>query len=428
MNITHLPAIFANKKLQRTILTFLTRSSGAGAAFVLNIIVARVLNIADAGYFFSSLSVVTIAYALSRLGLGYSTYRVTAELTANGLLSRLKDLCITVTLTVSLASIVVSIFLVIFARELSIAIFGRDELYFCLSIMALSIPLYCVGSIISEILKGIGKPLQYSLFESVIIKASGIPLIFFLGRMYGLQGAAWAFVASNFVGLLFVSYFAYISLREPLRNAGYEKNSRTDLLRTTLYFSVVSISTVLSLWAGPLIVGHLVGARDIAIFFASFRTAAVLDLVIISIGAVSGPAFVREYASGGLTALRGTVRKTGVIAFAAVALLSVPLIVWAPEVMMIYGGDFSEGATVLRILLIAQWINGPLAVFNLAIIAAKGEKAMAAIAPLAAASGLTATYFLTSSNGLVGAAIGVAATTFIYNAMLGAAFLRKSPL
>jgi O-antigen/teichoic acid export membrane protein len=406
-------------------MTFGTRVAGAGAAFILNIALARVLDIASAGYFFVSLSLVTIVYALARLGLGYSTYRFTAEICAKNEQSLLKDLSFTVLSIVAATSLLSFALVSALAQDISTNLFKSPEMYRCLQIMAISIPLYCIGSIASEVLKGLGRPLQYSIFESFIIKAFAIPLIIVFGTMYGISGAAWAFVAANLVGLIFVGFCFFSAIRAFRWHEGPKKIHKSELYRATVYFSVVSLSTVLSQWAGPLIVGHLIGARETAIFYAAFRTAAVLDLIVISIGAVSGPLFVKAYIDGGTQALKLAALKTSKTALAGAIALSIPLVIWAPQVMLIYGKDFAEGAFALRIFLVAQWVNAPLGIFGIAVIAAKRERTMAALAPAATLIGLLVTYLLTSRYGLIGASIGVAFTTLVYNTLLSISFLAK---
>jgi O-antigen/teichoic acid export membrane protein len=413
-------------KSARSLLVFGTKIGGAGLAFLLNIAITRAVGIHDAGVFFVSLSLVTILYAVARFGLGYTTYRFIAELDARRR-EDLRSLTASVVALVAFSSTLIGVALSAGSEWVSAQLFEFNEGAFVVALLAWTIPIYCTGSILSEVLKGLRKPLQYALFENVLIKACALLGVVSLGHWWGLQGTSWAFLGANIVALVTVTILCLRALSEqPASSRRFYPFS--EVLKTTSMFAVVSISTVLAQWLGPLIVGYLLSPADAAIFFTAYRTSVVLEFVVISIVSVTGPALVAAYTTSGITAVTKLARPEALKALVGASCLAVPALVLAPRIMGLYGSEFAIGENVLRILIVAQVINAPLGVFNAAMIALKKERHMAALAPLSAMGAAVLSGVFTLLWGLPGAAVGVGISTVLYNITIYVVLRRISAL
>lgn len=402
----------------RSLVVFGMKVGGAGLAFILNIAITRVIGIHDAGVFFIAFSLTTILYAVARFGLGYTTYRSIAEAAIEEGVPRVRQTANSVVLLVSAISIVIAITVIASADLLSHWLFGSSEGVAVLILLALTIPLYCIGSIFSEILKGLRRPIGYALFENIIIKACAVPIVLWLGVSLGLVGAGWAMLVANAVGLVVVTLLTVSVLRGfPAATRAHVDNLPT-LLSTTALFAVVSLSTVLSQWLGPLIVGQVLTPSDAAIFFTAYRTSAVLEFVVISIVSVAGPAFVAANSLGGIKSVLKLAKPEALKALGAVLLLAVPAAIFASPLMTMYGADFARGDNALRALILFQVINAPLGVYNAAVIALKREKAMAVLAPVSAILVAVLSYTFTLQWGVLGAAVGVGLSMMTYNLMV----------
>lgn len=408
----------------RSLLVFGMKVGGAGLALILNIAITRSIGSHAAGVFFIALSLTTILYAAARFGLGYTTYRYVAEMAASGRGQEVRRVSASVTLMVTAFSLLLGFLVSANAGWITRTFFGSDEGTSVVAILAWTIPIYSIGSILSEILKGLSRPLQYALFENILIKACAIPAVLLLSTNFGVDGTALGILLANCLALLVVIAMAYRALeRHPRPNTPlYDVR---ELLRTTSFFAVVSLSTVLAQWLAPLIVGNLLTPTDAAIFFTAYRTSAVLEFVVISIVSVAGPALVGAYAGGSVAAVVKLARPEALRALAGVSALAVPSLLLAPHIMGLYGADFVRGEDVLRILVVFQIINAPLGIFNAAVIALKREKIMALLAPLSAILAAGLSYTLASIWGLPGAATGVGLSSVLYNLMIYGILLRS---
>jgi len=411
------------------LIVFCTKIIGAGSALLLNVVIARILRADGAGIFFMCMSVVTIAYALARMGFGYTTYRYIAEANETGRSHEVRSIAEFSIGYVFKASIVVCLGVIIGAPYLSNTVLSAEEMVLPLSLMALTVPIYCVGGMYSEVLKGLRKPLPYSVFESVLIKVFAIPLLLFLGLSHGLLGAASAFVIANIIALAFVWYVGRSTINAISAMSGNVATpyaNKRGMLKSTVYFAVVSYSTVAAQWCSPLIVGATLDTSSAAVFFASYRTATILEFVLLSLAAVLGPIFVRAYADGGYTSLMRAAKKHAIRAAGTSVGLGAALFAVAQPLMRLYGEDFIAGVSPLRIMIVLQLITAPLGVFGLAVSAARGERVMAVITPISCLVGLIAVYIGAATWQLNGAAAGVGLANIVTNVLLFIWFFRNS--
>lgn len=406
-----------------SLFVFATKILGAGSALVLNVVIARTLGIENAGLFFLNISIVTIAYAIARFGFGYTTYRYIAEANETGRSNEVASIAGFSVLIVLTISIVTAATLTIFADYISQKMFKSPSMAMPLRVMSMTIPIYCVGGMYSEVLKGLRQPLKYSLFESVIIKAASIPLVLWLGTQFSLSGAAWAFVIANIIALCFVVLFG----QRAISGASVKRQNFTEkrgMLRSAGYFASVSYFTVASQWVSPLIVGALLNPSSAAIFVTAYRTVVVLDFVLLSIAAVAAPLFVKAFAESGYVGLFSAAKGQVYQAMAISGTLAIMMFAAAPFIMNIYGPEFDLGISALRIMIALQAIATPLGVFGLAVSAAKGEKAMALITPIACLIGLFCAYLGAWFWGLNGAALGTIVSSLMTNIFLTLWFFR----
>jgi Membrane protein involved in the export of O-antigen and teichoic acid len=401
-------------------LVFLTKIVGAGCALLLNVVVARTLGVHDAGIFFLSVSIVTIGFALARFGFGYTTYRVVAEASETGRKSEVASITTFAVQVVFSLSILTTLVTCLCSELIAERAFSAPDMVLPLIIMALSIPVYCVGGMYSELLKGLRRPISYSMFESVIIKVASIPSVGYLGFKYGLIGAATGFLIANLLALLFVAVRARAVVREIGASSAF--NGKMEMLKSTAYFAVVSYSTVAAQWVSPLLVGYILDPASAAVFFAAYRSVTVLDFVLLSIAAVAAPIFVKAYAEGGFTKLLKVTIAQAARALVVSCALALIMFLSASFIMSLYGEEFEAGAGALRAMLAVQVLATPLGVFGLAVSASKGERSMALIAPAACAVGLVSTALLASSFGIEGAALGAVLSSLVMNALLAARF------
>src|SRR5690349_12702930 len=119
-----------NKELVlHSLLALIIRVAGAGAAFLMNIVVARYLGASEAGYFFLGITVSTIMVSIGRIGgdqviLKYvSIYSEKGEWDkANGIMSKIMSWSLLATSLIALPTC-------IFSKQIAIYFFHKEAFH-----------------------------------------------------------------------------------------------------------------------------------------------------------------------------------------------------------------------------------------------------------------------------------------------------------
>lgn len=398
-------AMTALARMKNQIFVFMLKGAGAGLAIALNVAITRSLALPDAGAMFMAISIITIVYALARLGFGYTTAKLVAFHSVREDNARLKGSILTALEAVLASSLFFGLVMYL-APKLAIARHGASpELLAIIPIFAIAVPIFCVGSMAAEVLKGLQRPIQFTVIDSIVQKVVSAVLIIALARSGGLVAAAWGYVAGIVAAATLAGLLAFKAVPIATRSvqALYERKATYG---SAAYFSVLSYGTVIGQWATPLIVGWKLSQSQSALYFAAYRTSAVVEFILISASAVIGPIFIKVLEREGRNALYKTTYRTALMTFGSAAMIAVPMLIGAYWIMMLYGPQFTAATSALRILLAAQLLAAPSGVFLYTLIALHRERLVAITTPIAVVAGLSAVFILSDRYGLAGAAFG----------------------
>lgn len=417
-------ALVVPRRLPKSVSLFFLKVVGAGLAFVTNVIVARLVPQAVAGIYFGLLSAVTLLYAVGRYGLGYSTAKLVAAANAQG---DTRLVGATMYESVRIVKAVSSAVTVLASVILGLAVtFGRIQVpLFAAAIMVLSITPFSIGSILMEGIRGLRRSLEFGILDSVVFKMSVLIGLSIGGYAFGLEGLVFGYL----VGVVSNAFIAKAALHKiipktPNRNLA-DRAHAARLQSITRYLGIVSIATVAVQWTPTFIVSTLLPSHAAAVYFASFRTAAVLEFIVLAANIVVGPELVHAASLHGVTAMRKAAKKAAVGTLGGTLVLALPIFLFAPQVMLLYGPHYVVGSSVLRTLVIGQLLAAPLS-FGLPALIAAGQERLAAItSAVSAVVGAVAIAAGTALYGSLGAALGQAcASVLIAGACTAAIFGR----
>jgi O-antigen/teichoic acid export membrane protein len=171
-------------------------------------------------------------------------------------------------------------------------------------------------------------------------------------------------------------------------------------------------------------------AVEVGIFRTAWQVTSIFNLIIVSFDAVAGPRIAAAYRIGDLSGIGRTWRQ----AVAIILALSLPLFVltlgFPGLVMQLFGSEFAEGTTVLRILALAQLVNVLTGPIGSVLIMTGGERYSLGNSLLSLGVALLTALTLIPMFGLTGAAIASALTLSVRNLVGWAivAFKLKLPL
>jgi O-antigen/teichoic acid export membrane protein len=164
----------------------------------------------------------------------------------------------------------------------------------------------------------------------------------------------WLFVLA--CGLTWILGAIWWSKR-PNTEATAARIDRGEILASCMPLLGIAILVQVTFWASQIILGVWASSSEIAIFNAAQRTAMLISLVLAAVNSIAAPKFAELYRLNQYDSLRRTSYHVTrlMISF---ALFPLALMLFFPQhVLQLFGPEFSAGATGMRILAVAQFIN-----------------------------------------------------------------------
>lgn len=393
-------------------IAFLVKLIAAGSAFWMHVIIARELGADQAGLYFLAYTLVFSLAAISRLGLQNTLVRFIASHHAEKEWKQVKAVLGIAMRWSLVASMLASMQLWLWAEVLARDVFSRPELTQVLRVMAPVIPLMALFTLQASALQGIKRILESQTTLSVAVPLSLVFLMLLLKPADALSAAVLLLVASAGALLLGVLWWGLAVSNEGTAPAVVDRRS---ILASCLPLLAVVASNQVVTWSSQIMLGVWATAADVAIFNAAQRTAILISLVLVAVNSIAAPKFAAHFRFGKRTALRNTAIHATRLTL-GLTVVPFTLIQASPgTVLSLFGGEFTEGATVLRILAIGQLVNVATGSVGFLLSMTGNERLLRNNVLLAAVIALGGGLALIPHFGLPGAAVATAAGIAVQN-------------
>jgi len=334
---------------------FFLKLLGVGFSFGFNVLIARLLGAEGAGIYYLALTVTTIATVLGRVGLDNTLLRYTAGGAIVGDWASVKGVYqkgLTLAIT---ASAIVTLVVFVSAPLLSNAVFNQPELIEPIRWMSLSIIPMVALYLHAEMFRGLRQITYYQLFQGVGVPALSLVGLYFLGRIWGVKGAAWAYSIAALLTTLVALNLWHRTTPQFRDIAGYFETK--TLLESSIPLFVVSLLSLCTDWTAVLFLGVWHTEADVGIFYIAQRTAMLIVLILSSVNSIAAPKFASLYKQGHIKSLELTARNSARIMILLASPVFLLFVLVPGYVLKLFGSDFEQGATELVILSIGQFIN-----------------------------------------------------------------------
>lgn len=392
------------------------RAIGAGLSFALNLLLARLLGADDVGIYYLALTVTTMASAIATLGLGNVMVRHTAAKAEIGDFAALKAVAGTGTRISLACGIALTILLAAAAPLICEHLLSKPELTRPLQWMALTIVPQTQMRLRAQLLRGLKKIALSQMLRHVDVPFLTLAFIALLGGAYGATGAVWSFVAANLITAIAAAWLWK-------RAAGPDQGGVSPLGARALIRSGLPIlqSSMMNLALSPLttlLLGAMSSSASVAVFAIAFRTALLTRFAMMAVNAIAAPKFAALHSTADGAALSSTSRRsTFLVTLAALPMLFC-FIVFPRWTMGLFGAEFADGATLLRILAIAQFTAVISAAAPFLLLMSGNERMLRNNTLVSAVVCLVLNVLLIPAFGTIGAAIAVAAA-IVVRSLLG---------
>lgn len=394
-------------KARRWVLVFFVRGIGGFAGVLATWIAARFLGAETAGLIFLALAIVTVLSTLTRLGLDNPVVRFVSVHASNNELAQAAGIFQIALKWVGMASLIMAVVLFTVADALAVRVFHAPALTPVLRIMALLLPLMSCFNLYGQGFIGLRRPEMATMLQNNCLSLGFIGLL--LGGLAlslpwrGEVIAAIAYLGAGVLTVLFGQRLWQRGLPVPSNDV-----SAVLLWQSATPLWVAAVMTQAVAWSGQIASGIWLEASSVAHMAAAQRFAQLISLVLMVTNMIVAPRFAAFYQQGKTEDLKQLARRTTRI----MALVATPIIMLlmalAAPLMQLFGKGFESAVPLVRILMLAQWINVVTGSVGYLLQMTGHERDMRNIAVLAGIFSIVFVAVLTAYYGVIGAAWGTA--------------------
>ncbi|WP_240207221.1 flippase [Vibrio sp. CyArs1] len=327
---------------------------GVIGAFFLNIVIARKLGAEQAGYFFLAQAVLLILTVFIRQGLDNTLVRYIAGyqvMNKPDLVAGIYSLSLSRVLP---AGVLITVLLWSTSGWVSENIFSKPQLELALKWSSLAVVPIAISQLHGFCFQGQKKIAHAMFFQSAAMSILAI-LVVWTVQPSDARSAMQYYLFSSVV-VCSLSFYFWNRNRIPklLSLCGEEKHKVLNTARPL--FAIVVLAQVTQ-WAGQLMLGAWSSAEDVALFSVAQRTALLTSFILIAVNAIAAPKFAEAFKQDNLVQVRALSKMSSrLMTLCALPIVGI-MMLFAPWLMSLFGEDFTQGANILRILALGQFVN-----------------------------------------------------------------------
>lgn len=408
---------------QALVRTFVARGIAALGALALTLVIGRLYGPGGVGVYALAQGLLLGAGTLSRIGMDNALMRYIGQDHGSPYVLQYLRWAGIRSLVISFAAS-----LILWAgRDWFQSVFDAVGLAGVLIGIAVAVPAYAFGFLLSGFFKGVRKPATACLLEngSIALVAGALILAWELnGGSREIESIGYAYAIAAWLVFLQGWYQLWCWCRcQPwweergcfIGSLVEAPVSLAQFTTTSLAFFITNLASFMQSVLGVMIAGWLLTSAELGLFKSSQQTALLIGFILIVINAIFPPRFAALFHEGRIDALGRLARQgamLGVLIAAPIFFLCLFFPVW---VMGWFGEGFKEGAPLLRIIAMAQLVNVSTGSVGFLLNMTGNERLMRNIALICNALGLLAFFLLIPAFGSLGAAMALAFVLMVQN-------------
>lgn len=396
-----------------------TAGQGIGRVlgYVSQVALARLLGAQFYGFFTLGVAVVNGVHIVSRFGMENGVVRYVAHHREHGDEARVRGTIVQALLITLSISLVLSLVMFFGAGVIADRL-PRDapQMVLVLRAFAFVLPFFVFMSMTAWATQGF-QTVTYAAYVQQLIRP-GLFLLF-IGVCYvigaGIVGVIAAYALAMFLAGLAGLYYLrklFPPLFDRRANTKFETKA---LFGVSVPMSITQGAQYLNNFSAILILGAFAAGSPVGIFNAAARTATFLTAVRFAFSGIFSPIISGLHARQDREEMGRLYKDVSRWIFTGAFVLFLVIVVFAPQVMSVFGASFGQGVTALVIVAIAQLYSSSVGPAP-RMLAMTGNQNFAMIATsIAAVTGVVVSLILIPRYEILGAAIGMATAIITEN-------------
>jgi O-antigen/teichoic acid export membrane protein len=385
--------------------------------YVSQVAVARLLGAQFYGFYTLGVAVVNGVHIVSRFGMENGVVRYVAHHREHGDEARVRGTIVQALLITLAISLVLSVVMFVGAGLIADRL-PKDapEMVSVLRAFAFVLPFFVFMSMTAWATQGF-QTVTYAAYIQQLIRP-GLFLLF-VGVCYVL-GAGIIGVIAAYALAMFLAGCAGLYYLKKLFPALFDRRAQTKFETKALFgvsvpMSITQGAQYLNNWSAILILGAFAAGAPVGIFNAAARTATFLTAVRFAFSGIFSPIISGLHARQDTEEMGRLYKDVSRWIFTGAFVLFLVIVVFAPQVMSVFGASFGQGVTALVIVAVAQLYSSSVGPAP-RMLAMTGNQNFAMIATsVAAVTGVVVSLILIPRYEILGAAIGMATAIITEN-------------
>jgi len=404
---------------------FVAKVLSALIALGFNVVIARKLGADGLGAFFVGVAVMSVSSVIARLGLDNAIIRHAAGLKARSQWNALREMYRVCAATTVVSGLIVSLALFFLAGPLTKLFFAEGTSVGVLQAFAIAIPAFSVIHMNARFFQSIDK-IGLALFA----QTAAVPVVMLLllalvpGEMTVALTASYYILSTAVVA--FTCWLGWRRIAAKWQNSGSEALRFGEVFRSSRYlYATAIVEQILQPWAASLFLAVFASTTDVGWFAAASRAAAIITFAIVPINVALAPRLSALWTHGEQSEFLRLCR----LAMAAMVVVGVPMLImvllFAENIMSVFGADFAGAESLLLILAIGQLFNVITGPVRSMLIMTGREKVFRVVSLTGGAANLSLCLLLIPALGAEGAAWSATASIALTNTLAAILVWRK---
>ncbi|WP_122082589.1 lipid II flippase MurJ [Vibrio coralliirubri] len=324
--------------------------SGAIIAFLLSIILSRILGGEQIGTYYLALSIATVPLTVAILGFNIITLKNISYSYSTGDCSSVAGYYTTSTIIVFLTSFIATFSLYAFSEKIALFVFEDSNLTEPLKYIAFSLLPVALFNLNGHSLQARKEVFSAMLVMGLLHNLTIIIFVLISRPVSASDMSSYYFLSAIFV--LMISFFLWF------REKNYRICSIVSIRKYNGCISVFisQILTQLYTQAPLLLIGYFHNPIDVAHYAISLKIAMLISFILQAINRVVAPDFSRLYKERKIDELNNILRQSIRLMLVIALPMSLVITIFSKEILYMYGEDFTSAADCLVILALSQLV------------------------------------------------------------------------
>jgi len=381
------------------------------------IIITKFFGTSALGIFSYILSILTITGTFATLGIQMTTLRFVSKFRAKKEFGKIKSYYFQALKIIFVPGIIFSMLFFFFSDFIAGEIFKKPENAFYVKLFAFVLIPISVRRINSQFLRAYKKIGQFGFLNFFFTPITVIILVFIV--IFTNNRAEGTPIIVHFFSLILlsvISIFLILILKNWKTAKIIEPVKNKEIFKMAVPMLLVVIAGATIKWADKIILGFYVSNAEIGVYHAMYRTAILLNIVLLAVNSGLAPRFSELFELNKMKELKNLVHKTTKIITLLTFVIFVIIIIFAKFIAgFLLDTEIEKGLYILYILAVGQMLNSWSGSVSIFLMMSGNEKTNQNTSIILAILFIVINIILVNFYGIIGSAIAVSSVMIIRN-------------